>query len=102
MSIEVEPLPSRNRYTITVDGEQAGYTQYTDRDDQRVFLHTEIDPAFEGRGLGSILIQGALTDVRENGMRVVAVCPFTVNWLRKHHDFDDIVDPVTIALRSSL
>jgi predicted GNAT family acetyltransferase len=102
MSIEVEPQPSHNRYIITVDGEQAGFTQYTDRGEQRVFLHTEIDQDYEGRGLGGTLVAGALADVRDSAKRAVAVCPFTVNWLRTHHDFDDIIDPVTIALRSSL
>lgn len=38
-----------NRYEIRIDGELAGFTEFRDRDDQRVFIHTEIAEAFQGK-----------------------------------------------------
>jgi predicted GNAT family acetyltransferase len=94
--------PDENRYVLTVDGQQVGFSAYTDRGEQRVFTHTQIDPAQEGNGYGSVLIAGALEQVREAGLRAVAVCPFVDRYVKKHSEFDDIVDPVSIELRASL
>ncbi|GGJ30655.1 GNAT family N-acetyltransferase [Streptomyces brasiliensis] len=91
----VERVDARHRYTIAVDGRAAGLTAYRDRGDQRVFYHTEIDDAFAGQGLASILVTRALTDVRASGKRIVPVCPYVAKYLTKHHEFGDITDPVT-------
>ncbi|MFF2009551.1 GNAT family N-acetyltransferase [Streptomyces sp. NPDC058195] len=91
----VERVDARHRYTIQADGAPAGFTVYRDRDGQRVFYHTEIDDAFAGRGLASVLVTAALNDVRSSGMRIVPVCPYVAKYLQKHDEFADITDPVT-------
>lgn len=83
------------RYTIAVDGRIVGVAEYSDRADQRVFYHTEVDPEYGGRGLATILLERALTDARDQGKRVVPACSMVVTVLRKHPEFDDITDPVT-------
>jgi predicted GNAT family acetyltransferase len=83
-----------NRYQIRVDGELAGFTEFRDRDAQRVFIHTEITEAFQGKGLSSVLIEHALTHTREEGKRIVPVCPAVARYLAKHDGFTDITDPV--------
>ncbi|WP_189282269.1 GNAT family N-acetyltransferase [Streptomyces atratus] len=91
----VQRVDPEHRYEILVDGKTAGLTVYRDRDDQRVFYHTEIDNAFAGQGLASILVQQALSDVRTSGKRIVPVCPYVAKFLKKHDEFADITDPVT-------
>jgi predicted GNAT family acetyltransferase len=92
-TLEVVPQPEQNRYALMVDGSEVGYTEYEERGERRVFLHTVVDPSQEGKGYGSTLIKGALQQVRDAGLRAVAVCPFVVRYVEKHHEFDDIVDP---------
>ncbi|MFB2598289.1 GNAT family N-acetyltransferase [Herbiconiux sp. P17] len=94
--------PEKHRYVIEADGQEVGFTQYTDRGQQRVFLHTVIDPAQEGRGYGSALMAAVLGQVRDAGLRAVPICPFMAGYLERHHEFDDVVDPATIELRASL
>ncbi|MFF7990664.1 GNAT family N-acetyltransferase [Kitasatospora xanthocidica] len=101
-STVVERADERHRYEILVDGELAGFTEYRDHEDQRVFYHTEIDEAFAGRGLASRLVQDALTDVRAAGKRIVPICPYVAKFLTKHDDFADITDPVTPEVKSWL
>ncbi|MEW1638147.1 GNAT family N-acetyltransferase [Streptomyces sp. NPDC093801] len=91
----VRRVDARHRYEILVDGEHAGLTAYRDREDQRVFFHTEIDDAHSGQGLAAILVAQALTDVRACGMRIVPVCPYVAKFLTRHQEFADITDPVT-------
>lgn len=83
------------RYTIAVEGKQVGLADFADRGDQRVFYHTEIDPAYGGRGLATILVEEALNEARSEGKRVVPVCSMIGTVLKKHPEFDDITDAVT-------
>ena len=81
-----------DRFTITVDGATAGFTEIVDSDGRRTFPHTEVDDAFQGRGLATILIGEALQQTRDAGLRIVPVCETVAAYLKKHHEFDDVVD----------
>ncbi len=82
----------RDRYTIAVDGKEVGHAEFHDRPGARVFTHTEVDEAYEGRGLATILITRALQETRAAGLRIVPVCPMVVNYVSKHDEFQDAVD----------
>ncbi|GHA88630.1 GNAT family N-acetyltransferase [Streptomyces termitum] len=86
---------ARHRYEIRVEGALAGFTSFRDREDRRVFFHTEIDDAYAGQGLAGILVRHALDDVRATGRRIVPVCPYVAKFLKKHEEFADLTDPVT-------
>ncbi|MFJ8623835.1 GNAT family N-acetyltransferase [Kitasatospora sp. NPDC093550] len=101
-SVVVERADERNRYEIHVDGKLAGFTEYRDHEEQRVFFHTEIDDAFAGQGLAGRLVQEALTDVRAAGKRIVPICPYVAKFLTKHEEFTDITDPVTPEVKGWL
>ncbi|MDA3662338.1 GNAT family N-acetyltransferase [Mycobacterium xenopi] len=89
----------QGKYTIAVEGKTVGHAAVADRDDQRVFYHTEIDDNFGGRGLGTILVEQALEATRRDGKRIVAVCPMVAGVLAKHPELSDITDPVTPEIR---
>lgn len=57
-----------------------------------------VTEAFRGRGLSTVLIEQALTRTREEGKRIVAVCPAVARYLAKHDGFADITDPVDRAV----
>ena len=83
-SVTVRDNPQRSRYEIFLEGDLAGYSTYTDRRGTRVFTHTEIDPDYEGKGIGSQLAKGVLTDVIGRGLAVTVRCPFITAYLRRH------------------
>lgn len=87
----VSDVPDRNRFEIDVDGRLAGFAVYTLKPGQVVFTHTEIDSAFEGQGLGSVLAKGALDEVRARGLSVLPLCPFIKGWIARHPDYADLV-----------
>ena len=72
------------RYELVVDGDVVGEIDYRRSHDAVVLVHTEVSPALAGRGLGGRLVAGALEDIRAQGLRVVAVCPFVRAYLRDH------------------
>lgn len=92
---EATVTAEEGRYTIAVEGKTVGLAEFADHGDQRVFYHTEVDPAYGGRGLASILVDEALNAARVEGKRVVPVCSMVATVLKKHPEFDDITDPVT-------
>lgn len=91
----VTDAPDRHRFQLTLDGEPAGELQYLDRDGQRVLVHTEVDERFSGQGLAGTLVRRALDETRDAGRRVVPVCSYVKSFLERHHDWDDLLDPVT-------
>jgi predicted GNAT family acetyltransferase len=83
---EVVDVHARDRYEIHVDGRLAGFAQYVRRGGRTFFVHTEIDPGFEGKGLGSKLAARALGAERAAGTKVVPLCPFVRSYIDRHPD----------------
>lgn len=84
--------PDENRYEARLGDELAGFAEYTLTDELIVFTHTEVDPAFEGRGVGSALARFALDDVRDKGERkVMPLCPFIKAYIERHREYVPIV-----------
>ena len=55
------------------------------------FIHTVVDPRFEGRGVGSLLVRSVLDEAREQGAQVLPQCPFVRSYLERHPDQVDLV-----------
>lgn len=84
---------SAEQYEIRVGDELAGFTEAHPTDDPGVILfpHTKIAAAFEGQGLASKLVQGALDDIRERDLKIRPTCPYILGWLPKHPEYQDLV-----------
>jgi predicted GNAT family acetyltransferase len=91
MAVEVSDQLTANRYEARVDGSLAGFTEYELTYDSIVFTHTEVDAAFEGRGVAGELARQALDDVRRRRLHVVPLCPFIASWIRRHPAYADLV-----------
>jgi predicted GNAT family acetyltransferase len=86
VGVDVTDATDRRRYEARIDGELAGIAEYRASDHVVTFVHTEVMSAFEGKGVGSALVRGALDDVRAQGKKVRAVCPFVKGYVEKHSD----------------
>lgn len=82
--VRVTDRPELGRYELTFDGELAGVVSYHDRSGTRIFDHTEVVPAFEGRGIGSRIGAAALEDALEEGWSVAIRCPFLRGYVERH------------------
>lgn len=92
---DVRQNEAAHRYEVFVDGNLAGLTAYTDADGRRIFFHTEVDDAYAGQGLAAALVSRALAETKAAGLRIVPVCPYVAKYVTRHHDVDDVLDPVT-------
>ena len=91
-TIEILDRPDLGRYILTLDGQEAGFVAYRDRVARRIVDHTEVDPAFEGRGLGSRLARHVLDDARARQLRIVPRCPFLAAYLERHPEDHDLIE----------
>jgi predicted GNAT family acetyltransferase len=79
------------RYELRDGGEVAAHSEYKLLKGAVMFTHTQVQPAHEGKGLGSKLAKFALDDVRSRGLQVIPVCEFIAGYIRRHPDYLDLV-----------
>jgi predicted GNAT family acetyltransferase len=82
---------AHHRFELTVDGHLAA-AYYKLDGDVITLVHTEVPPELGGKGVGSKLLKGALDQVRTDGLRVIAQCPFVKAYIGKHTEYRDLVE----------
>lgn len=92
-SVTVRDNPDESRYEAFVDGEQspAGYSTYERHDGLIAFLHTEVGEEYAGQGIGNVLVQQSLHDVRTKELTVRPVCPFYKKFFDEHPGYTDLL-----------
>lgn len=80
-----------SRYELLVDGDLAGVADYRIVGDRVLMPHTEIRHEKRGRGLGAVLVRGALDDVRSSRRTVVPQCWYVARFIDEHPEFQDVV-----------
>jgi predicted GNAT family acetyltransferase len=93
MAANVVDNPSASRFDLLVDDKPAGLIAYTRHGPSIALVHTQVDPAYEGKGYGSVLARGALEALRAEGVRVIPLCPFIQGYLKRHPEYLDLVSP---------
>jgi predicted GNAT family acetyltransferase len=90
-ALVVSDAPDADRYVARVGDAVAGFAAYIRAGRLIAFVHTEVDPAYEGRGVGGALVRASLDEARAKGIQVVPVCPFYRAWIARHADYQDVV-----------
>ncbi|HET7303458.1 MAG TPA: GNAT family N-acetyltransferase [Segeticoccus sp.] len=91
--VDVSDDSSGSRYVARVDGDLAGFLDYRIRDGRVVLLHTEVDDAFQGRGVASTLVRKVLDDISAGEREVVVKCEYVQSWLQRHPDYRELLAP---------
>jgi uncharacterized protein len=90
-SVTVVRNDANHRYEASIDGVAVGHLRFRERDGHLVLVHTEVDPAYEGHGVGSAIARFALDDARSRGTTIVPECPFVQSFLQRHPEYADLV-----------
>ncbi|MBB6120788.1 GNAT family N-acetyltransferase [Nocardiopsis algeriensis] len=92
MELSVVDVPDRSRYEVSAGGEVVGFSAYHQIEDGVLALpHVEVDRAVEGRGVASTLMRESLDDIRRRGLKVVPICPFAKEFVKRNPEYADLV-----------
>jgi predicted GNAT family acetyltransferase len=86
VTVTVRDNPAESRYEIYEGELLAGFSDYRLTGKRIAFTHTEVDPAFGGRGLGNQLVTEALDDAGRRGLAVLPFCPYVRKVIAEHPD----------------
>ncbi|WP_026877868.1 GNAT family N-acetyltransferase [Jiangella gansuensis] len=87
--MNIEITRTARNYAAYLDGTRVGELVYARRGDRVIAVHTEVDPAAEGKGIGGALARALLDDARQGGLAVEAQCPFVASYLDRHPEYAD-------------
>lgn len=78
---------AENRYEVHVEGALAGFLEYRTVGDVLALVHTEVDEAYAGQGLGAQLAKFALDDAVARDVKISPLCPFVAKYIDKHPEY---------------
>lgn len=80
---------AQTRYELDTEHGMA-VAVYRQQGDALVFVHTEVPPEDEGKGIGAQVVRAALDDSRKRGFKIVPACSFVVAFMRRHPEYNDV------------
>lgn len=92
-ALEITDNVEARRYEARLEDQLAGWVEYGRVEQRLVALHTEVPPAFGGRGIASALVRRVLDDARAAGLKVTPRCPFFAAHFERHPEDADLLAP---------
>ncbi len=82
----------KNRFELDIDG-VVSIIDYTFKksSSQMFLIHTEVNSSFQGKGIGNKIVKEALGIIRKEGFELIALCPFVIAFLKRHHEYLDLM-----------
>jgi len=79
------------QFQVRMEGEMA-FLEYRFYNDDIALMHTEVPAKLGGRGIANVLAEYALNYAREHKLLVRVYCPFVAAYLKKHPEYEGLVD----------
>ena len=78
------------RYEMDEQG-MTSWADYRLSGDRLYIDHVESPPALRGSGAAGRLMAALAADAREQGLRITPICGYAAAWLRRSHEFRDLL-----------
>jgi predicted GNAT family acetyltransferase len=76
MKIKHLTEPGGGEFVAEQDGQEAGRMTYSDAGSKMIIDHTEVDPQYQGRGVGKQMVMASADYARKNDKKIVPLCSF--------------------------
>lgn len=90
MDYNIKHNEELSRFETVVDGE-LGMVNYRRKDNVLAVTHTGVPLEIGGRGVAAALTKALLDYVRDNGLKVHPICPYTRAYIERHPEYEDLV-----------
>ncbi|MCD8540340.1 MAG: N-acetyltransferase [Leadbetterella sp.] len=79
-------LGERNRGEVQLfsDDKKAGKMDISLSGGRLTVYHTEVNEEYEGRGFAKLLLEKLVSHARENGLKIVPLCPYVHARFKRH------------------
>ena len=99
MTIQVRHDEKQSKFYADVEGTEGtagaegggAVIEYEKRGDTYDLLHTFVPPSLRGQGVADELARQTLDQIRSEGGRIVASCPFLHSFVERHPEYRDLV-----------
>ena len=85
--------PDLRRFELRDGDELLGWIDLLPAGESVILAHTEVSGEHEGSGYGGKLVRAALDQLAEQGMTAIPTCTFAAEYIRRHPDLAQYVDP---------
>ncbi|MFB6457910.1 GNAT family N-acetyltransferase [Chitinophaga sp. Hz27] len=90
MELTITKNEEKHRFETTVEG-HIGFIQYVESPGVIAYVHTEVPPELEGRGIAAQLAKYVLDYAREHHLRVKPLCPYVHAYMKRHPEYNDLL-----------
>lgn len=92
LTITREDQPTRGRYVARIEGVDAEAEMTFSKASDTLIIadHTSVPDAFRGQGVGRALFDRLVSDAREGGVKIIALCPFVKAESQKRPEWSDV------------
>lgn len=83
---------NKGNFELMDGAKKAGFIEYLEEgSDVLVISHTEVDPGYEGQGLGKQLVHGAADFAKTHQMKIRALCPYAKKILSRSEEYQTLL-----------
>lgn len=92
MEITVKEQGGKGSATAQENQVRAGMMTYSIAGPELIIIdHTEVEPAFNGQGVGKLMLYRIVEMAREKKTKIIPLCPFAASVFRKAEDIKDVL-----------
>jgi len=89
--MEAKNNTANQKFEVRLNAEVAEL-QYRLSDQTLYLMHTEVPDSMSGKGIASLMAKTALIYAKTSNFQVVAYCPFTVGYVKKHPEYLTLIN----------
>lgn len=92
MEIKHEHNGTKGKFVAYLEDEKVGEMTYSQAGDDKIIIdHTEASSDHAGKGIGKNLVLAGVDYARNNGVKIIPLCPFAKRTLEKDDSFLDVL-----------
>lgn len=91
-TLDIVNNQDKKRFEVQL-GDKMAFIDYILEKGRLVLLHTEVPPAFEGKGIAGKMARAALEFARNNNLQVISLCSYVSVYLQRHPEYHDLIGP---------
>lgn len=90
--VNIDFNDKNGNFNITSQGKKIAKMTFVFAGPKKIIIeHTEVNPAFNGKGLGKKLVEKAVAVAREKNWTIIPLCPFAKKVFDKNPQYKDVL-----------